>query len=323
MEFESFNEFLNYLRQDIQTWPEYNRTENGQQRDYKNSIKERTQFFYTIKDATNIIATNKTFYQYPFWVVSELLSEIFALNPPIMYKYKPETIEWAYKIKVDKSTEYAYGRRWQEWNQLLNVIELLSKRHDSKRAVIDIFTPYDTDVNRADTPCTLMYTFKIRNNKLNMTTFFRSHDLFAGSKYDIILSSFINQLICMCINAKNKSNVIPGALGTYEDSLHIYYLKDQDKLQQLNKTHNMPSQERFNIMHNYNDMQEVFDDLYYVLKVEESSYYGNFEFAMEKLNKIKNPAFKDFAKVYYNKNAKFNNKDLYEEYTTKVLKWKT
>jgi len=328
-EFDCANEFLHSLATqlsypDANDWTLYEREKSGTNDDYKLKLLEKTQFFYKIKHAENVITDYSTQRQYPFWAISEIISEVFAFNPPLMYKYKPEIIEWAYKLRPDKSIEYMYGRRWNEWNQLLNVIKTLSDRLDSKRAVVDIFTPYDTDPNRNDVPCTLMYTLKARKGKLDMTTFFRSHDLFSGMKYDMVLSSFINQLIAMGVNTTLGDMVLePGKLGFYEDSLHVYVNKDQMKLDKFtDEAHLTTADARFDIMHKYKTLESLFDDLWQVAKVEEHTYHGKFTQANKFINKIQNPAFADFAKMYYNRNAKFCKSTAKGKfYTTRSFIW--
>lgn len=321
MKTNNINELIENLITDTDNWNRYSRESSGTGDDYKNGLTERTQFLHSIEDCRNIITPIKEFKQYPMWSIGEILSEIFAMNPPLMSRYQPEIIEKSYKLKADKSIEYMYGRRWQEWNQVLNIIETLSTRQDSKRAVIDIFTPYDTDTNRIDVPCTLLYTFKIRNNKLNMTTAFRSHDLFSGFKYDLILSSFVNQLITMGVNCKSENKIQPGNLTSYEDSLHIYP-RDYQKLIDI-KSQKIPTEfKKFNLMYDYKKLEDIFSDLWKVVQAEESSYYGNFEYSMQKIEKIQNPAFKDFAKVYYNRNLKFNKSEKTKlNYDTDIMYW--
>lgn len=307
--FNSFDSFLTWLQKDLPTWTGYSRTDSGTKDEYKEALIEKTQFFYKIDNPCDVISNFKTFKQHDFWSYGEILSEVFALNPPLMHRYKPEIIEWAYKLRADKSVEYMYGRRWNEWNQVLNTINLLAKRPDSKRAVIDIFTPYDTDNNRADVPCSLMYTFKIRENKLNMTTFFRSHDIFSGLKYDILLSSFMNQLICMGVNATNHDlKIEPGTLATYEDSLHYYPLKNLENYREFVAEKPERSTQKFDFMYSYKTVSEMYDDLWHVMKAEQSSYYGNFKFAEEKMKEIKNDKIKRMAECYYKRNKEFYDK---------------
>lgn len=321
-EFSSFNDMLRWAQADIKSWDDSQRNKSARSEDYKKVLKEKTQFFYTISDMTNIIADSNAQKQHAFWAISEIITEAFSMNPPLMSRYKPEIIEWAYRLRPDRTIEYTYGRRFAEFNQIFNVIQTLSERSDSKRAVLNIFTAYDTDPKRSDVPCHLMLTYKIRNGKINSTAFFRSHDFFSGVKYDLVFDSFMAQLIAMGVNANTKQNVVPGVLGLYEDSLHVYVNKDKEKLQAFEKENIFNADERFNVMFPYKSVKEMYDDLWYVVKVEEAAYYGNFEFALEKLNKILNPAFKDFARVYYNKNLKnYKSTNKLLKFETKVLRW--
>lgn len=333
MKFENINKFFKKVAEDIENgdWSSYSRESSARDEDYKKALLEKTQFFYSIVDAKKIITNYKTQRQFPFWSISELLTEIFAMNPPLMIKYKPTIVEWSYELQDDKTVEYSYGRRWSEFRQVLNIIDILSERQDSKRAVIDIFTPYDTDPRRSDVPCTTMYMFKIRDNKLNMTVFYRSHDLFSGVKYDFILSSFMNQLICMAVNAKTGLDIQPGTIGVYEDSLHVYTLKDKKKLADfISESKKLEDCKlEFDIMYKYETVKDLFDDLWRIVEVEQATYHGNFIFAKDKLDKINNPAFRDMSRMYYNRNLKYNiDKSILQKdelpmlyYETNILRW--
>lgn len=317
MDFKNFNVLLVFLQKDIDNWQSYKREKVLE--DYKSSILEKDHFLYSIEDGRKIISNSKILKQHAFWAVSEILSEIFALNPPLMYKYKPKLIEWSYKLKLDKSIEYMYGRRWNEWNQILNIVELLKERSDSKRAVIDIYTPYDTDPKRSSIPCTLMYTIKVRNKVLNFTTFFRSHDLFRGVKYDVILSSFMAQLFSVALNegkSLEEKVVDRVKLYSYEDSLHVYNRKDSDKLEKFRREKiNRENERSFDIM-DYHSLKQLYDDLYTVLRGEEFAYCGNFEDSIKYLKRITTPVIRDFLRVYINRNYKHSNIDKKLEYET-------
>jgi len=325
MEYTTVDEFLKATAKDIEKWPEYGRAAAGTGDDYKLRLREKVQFMHTISDARNVITSFKTQQQYPWWSVGEILSEVFAMNPPLMNRYRPDLIESSYKLRDDKSVEYMYGRRWSEFNEILNTIDVLAARLDSKRAVVPIFTPYDTDPTRKDVPCTLMYTFKIRDNKVNMTSFYRSHDFFGGLKYDYILSSFMCQLITMGVNAKNGSNLLPGKLNMYDDSLHVYVLKDNNKLiEYIKEAENvLQNQSSFNVMYSYGSVKDMYEDLWRVHDAETSSYWANFDAAKEKIEKINNPAFADFARIFYNRNVSYKQKKENKIDDSKLLDYET
>ncbi len=316
--FDNFAEVIDHYGKRLNDQKQYGRNGAGTGDEYKKSLRELNHEFYSLP-ATKIVVDGPTHRAGPMWAVGELLSELFAMNPPLMMRYNEGIISESYKLRPDKSCEYLYGRRWQEFNVLLNTAEILSERRDSKRAIVPIFTPYDTDPNRKDVPCTLLYDIKIRDGKLDMMTAFRSHDFFSGMKYDVFLSSFMNQMFSMMVNAKTGDTIKPGTLHFYEGSLHSYG-RDDGKLEQLMLT---PPQHvsDFNVMHPYKSVSALYDDLLMVCRSEESSYWGRLDVSNEHLNRIANPAFRDFARVYHNRNAKYNNSEERLPYETSVMTW--
>ncbi len=81
----------------------------------------------------------------------------------------------------------AYGHRWiQSWDfsQLVDVITLLCKHPQSRRAVIQIWDcekDLHTHQNIKDIPCNLIVTPWINNQLLDMTVFCRSNDVIWGA----------------------------------------------------------------------------------------------------------------------------------------------
>lgn len=328
--FDSFAEYIHYFFGESPKWTSYDRESTGTGDDYKLKLNEMTHVITEILDARNVVSPYDSYKQHAFWAIGEILTECFALNPPLMAKYNPEVVEWAYKLRPDKTCEYTYGRRWSEFNQIFNVIKTLSERKDSKRAVIAIYTPYDTDPARSDVPCTDFYQFLIRDNKLHMTVMFRSHDILSGVRYDVILSSFMLQLIAMAVSANRKEQIIPGRLIMYDGSLHIYPNKDTETIskikEDLKNAESIETEAYFNIMYPYVSVEEIYEDLWNVLRAQEFSYFSQFGHAAETIMKIKNPAFRDFARVYYNRNArremKLSGQDLVlMTFETKALRW--
>lgn len=327
--FKNFDDYIKFFFSNQPNWIDYSREYSGTGDEYKKTIVELNHVCIELEDCRDVISSLDNFKQHAFWSVSEVLSEIFAMNPPLMSRYNLKVIEWAYKLRDDKSIEYMYGRRWSEWNQILNVIETLSTRLDSKRAVVNIFTPYDTDPKRNDVPCTLMYQFLIRDNQLHLTVFYRSHDINSGVRYDVILSSFMQQLICMAVNAKTALNIRPGKLIMFDGSLHKYPIKDADILQKISDETldklilgDRLSTSYFNIMYQYKTVKDIFDELWLIKNCEEASYQNNFQYALKLIQKIQNPAFRDFARVYFNKNLKhFKSNFEKQKYETRCLRW--
>lgn len=317
MEFDNFAQLLQQMSVQLQQQTIYKRSQTGTGDEYKKELIELINQFHSVP-TTQIVVTGETHKAHPFWVIGEIMTEIFGLNPPIMTKYKPEIIENSYKLKPDKRVCYSYGERWAEHNQLINIIDILSDRQESKRAVLATYMPYDTNPTKTDVPCTIMHQFLIRDNKMNTTTFFRSHDFMSGQKYDVYLSSFLSQLITMGVNAQTNSNIENGRLHFYDGSLHVY-AKDIIKLERVQDTKN--SECVFDILYKYNKVEDIYQDLVLLKHSEEASYWGKFDASLKQLHQIQNPAFRDFARVYFNRNAKHNGIESKLSYETRVLQW--
>jgi thymidylate synthase len=109
----------------------------------------------------------------------------------------------------------AYGARTQD--QYGPVIERLKKDPDSRQAVVTIWDPVlDLLPEKRDYPCTVLHQFRIRDNKLNMSVYMRSNDVWLGAAYDFF--QFTRVQIAMA----SVLGVAPGSYAHHVGSLHIY-----------------------------------------------------------------------------------------------------
>jgi thymidylate synthase len=109
----------------------------------------------------------------------------------------------------------AYGARTQD--QYGPVIERLKKDPDSRQAVVTIWDPVlDLLPEKRDYPCTILHQFRIRDNKLNMSIYMRSNDVWLGAAYDFF--QFTRVQIAMA----SVLGVAPGSYAHHVGSLHIY-----------------------------------------------------------------------------------------------------
>jgi thymidylate synthase len=109
----------------------------------------------------------------------------------------------------------AYGSRTQD--QYGPVIERLKKDPDSRQAVVTIWDPVlDLLPEKRDYPCTVLHQFRIRDNKLNMSVYMRSNDVWLGAAYDFF--QFTRVQIAMA----SVLGVAPGSYAHHVGSLHIY-----------------------------------------------------------------------------------------------------
>ncbi|MDI9394596.1 MAG: thymidylate synthase [Euryarchaeota archaeon] len=115
--------------------------------------------------------------------------------------------------------EYTYGQRLRNWNgevdQIEYVIEKLKKSPTSRRATaVTWIPPVDTKVD--EVPCMILDDFKIRNEKVHLTTLFRSHDF--GGAYPANLYGLSRLLE----HVAEKIGVEPGMITTVSISAHVY-----------------------------------------------------------------------------------------------------
>lgn len=109
----------------------------------------------------------------------------------------------------------AYGLRTQ--GQYDAVIEKLKSDSDSRQAVVTIWNPeYDNQPSKRDYPCTVLHQFRIRNNKLNMSVYMRSNDVWLGAAYDFF------QFTQVQIALASVLGIEPGKYAHHVGSLHIY-----------------------------------------------------------------------------------------------------
>lgn len=77
----------------------------------------------------------------------------------------------------------AYGPRFR--HQLAHVLQSLRADPESRQAVMTMWRPEIRVQKTVDTPCTVMFHFLIREDRLNMITYMRSNDCWLGLPYDL------------------------------------------------------------------------------------------------------------------------------------------
>lgn len=124
----------------------------------------------------------------------------------------------------------AYGLRTK--NQYGKIVERLKADPDTRQAVVTIWNPeLDLLEKKRDYPCTILHQFRIRDNKLNMTVFMRSNDVWLGAAYDFF--QFTRVQLAMA----NILGVEPGKYVHHVGSLHIYeqHYESADKLKHIDR----------------------------------------------------------------------------------------
>ena len=109
----------------------------------------------------------------------------------------------------------AYGIRTQ--SQYAPIVERLKADPDTRQAVATIWNPeLDLLANKRDYPCTILHQFRIRNNKLNMSVYMRSNDVWLGAAYDFFQFTRVQLAIASILGIE------PGTYHHHVGSLHIY-----------------------------------------------------------------------------------------------------
>jgi thymidylate synthase len=127
------------------------------------------------------------------------------------------------KESEDEVTIYgAYGPRLFDFrnnNQIANVIALLRKNPNTRRAVIQIFDSDDIACERKEIPCTTTFQFMVRDNRVHMLTTMRSNDAYLGLPHDVFCFSMLQEIIARSLGIE---------LGTYRHFVGSMHLYDRD-----------------------------------------------------------------------------------------------
>lgn len=130
---------------------------------------------------------------------------------------------WKDIIALDRGINSNYGQYiFGDENQFDNIVHILEKDKDSRRAVITILnSKYLLNENEKDVPCTCYLSFRIRNNTLNMTVRMRSQDAIYGAGSDIPIFSFIHEMLYETLK-ETYPDLIYGDYYHSADSFHVY-----------------------------------------------------------------------------------------------------
>ena len=134
------------------------------------------------------------------------LGELHGNIPPI------------WKRMADKHGEVNsnYGYQWQRDHQLEYVVNKLRENPDTRHAAISIYDAKEHHKYTYDTPCTYAVQFSIINNKLCMSVYMRSNDIWYGFCNDQYQFSMLQQLVAKRLTIE---------IGTYyhfAHNLHLY-----------------------------------------------------------------------------------------------------
>ena len=122
----------------------------------------------------------------------ETLGNIYGKVPEI----------WAMMANENGEVNSNYGWQWDRNNQLNKVIEKLKSNPNTRHAAISIYDGKEIDMYTKDTPCTYAVQFTIIDDKLNMSVYMRSNDLWFGFCNDQYQFSMLQQEVAKELDIK-------------------------------------------------------------------------------------------------------------------------
>lgn len=139
------------------------------------------------------------------------LGEIYGKVPDI----------WNMMADENGEVNSNYGWQWQREGQLDKVIEKLKSNPNTRHAAISIYDGKEINRYTKDTPCTYAVQFTIIDDKLNMSVYMRSNDLWFGFCNDQYQFSMLQQRVA------TELGIEVGWYYHHAHNMHLY--KDKIK----------------------------------------------------------------------------------------------
>lgn len=148
------------------------------------------------------------------YMIGEMLWYLSANNN--LSEIQKYTKAWNRMSEDGVTVNSNYGHKIHKFygfDQWEFVRDMLKKDPLSRQAVIHIKDP---GVHPKDTPCTICLQFFIRDNKLHLTVYMRSNDVWMGFPYDVF------NFTCYQIRMAMELGVDIGSYTHIAGSLHLY-----------------------------------------------------------------------------------------------------
>lgn len=164
----------------------------------------------------------------PAFAIAEAIWNLAGDSDDWLCRYNP-----IYKkYFTDGKLKAGYGNRIFNWDKTTNQFELVANRlknePQTEHANIIIFNPSYDLIKPKFVPCITKLKFRIRSNKLHMSSFMRSQDMWLGFPYDINLLLTLFQLMAVQLNMEM------GDYFHYCDNIRLY----EADYEQANKIEN-------------------------------------------------------------------------------------
>lgn len=200
------------------------------------------------------------------------------------------TLNGAYGKRI-----FAYPCKNSEINQFEEAYKLLKEDTNSRQATIVLFNPELDYIGKTkDKPCTNLLRFKIRNNKLIMTTYMRSNDINLGLCYDVVNFTILQELMAGLLGLE---------MGEYihiVDSFHMYerdidFMSDvaNEEIESLYEKTGTFDGRIFDIKELKNTLEIVQN----IEKLTRENKEANLDFVNNEIKKIKNKVWRSYAAI--------------------------
>ena len=137
--------------------------------------------------------------------ISEL-GELYGKVPPI----------WERMADSNGEVNSNYGYQWQRHDQLDYVVAKLRDNPDTRHAAISIYDAKEWPSYKKDTPCTYAVQFTIINNKLCMSVYMRSNDIWYGFCNDQYQFASLQELVA------DRLSIETGWYYHHAHNMHLY-----------------------------------------------------------------------------------------------------
>ena len=142
----------------------------------------------------------------------------YPIKSEALYDYVTSLDQLDKIILDENSFVYTYSERLQNYqgrNQLIDIVNRLKQDMGSNRAVAITFNPF-IDNKRADIPCLQLIQALVRNDKLILSVYFRSNDLYGAFPSNMMFLTYLGMKIA------NELRVQFDYIDYHCSSLHIY-----------------------------------------------------------------------------------------------------
>ena len=134
------------------------------------------------------------------------LGQLYGKIPPI----------WERMADSDGNVNSNYGYQWIRNNQIDYVVAKLRDNPDTRHAAISIYDAKEHNKYAKDTPCTYAIQFTIINNKLCMSVYMRSNDIWYGFCNDQYQFSSLQKMIA------DRLSIDVGWYYHHAHNMHLY-----------------------------------------------------------------------------------------------------